>query len=91
MVFLVILYLILFTRLIWLASSVQRFYDAVLVIGILGIFFWHSFINMGMVSGLMPIVGIPLPMMSYGGSAMLTYGVCVGILTAISNNKNFFN
>jgi rod shape determining protein RodA len=90
-VFLLILYLILFTRLIWLASSVQRFYDAVLVIGILAIFFWHSFINMGMVSGLMPIVGIPLPMMSYGGSAMLTYGVCIGIVTAISNSKNFFN
>jgi rod shape determining protein RodA len=90
-VFLVILYLVLFTRLIWLASSVQRFYDAVLVMGILAIFFWHTFINMGMVSGLMPIVGIPLPMMSYGGSAMLTYGVCMGIATSISNSKNFFN
>lgn len=90
-VFLIILYLILFMRLVWLATSVQRFYDSVLVIGILGIFFWHTFINMSMVSGLMPIVGIPLPMMSYGGSAMLTYGVCIGIATAISNSKNFFN
>lgn len=90
-VFLVILYVILFTRLIWLATSVQRFYDSVLVIGITGIFFWHTFINMSMVSGLMPIVGIPLPMMSYGGSAMLTYGVCIGMATAISNSRNFFN
>jgi rod shape determining protein RodA len=90
-VFLIILYLTLFLRLIWLASSVQRFYDSLLVIGITGIFFFHSFINMGMVSGLMPIVGIPLPMMSYGGSAMMTYGVCIGIVTAISNSKNFFN
>lgn len=90
-VFLILLYLILMSRLIWLATSVQRFYDSVLVIGIMAIFFWHTFINMSMVSGLMPIVGIPLPMMSYGGSAMLTYGVCIGMVTAISNSRNFFN
>jgi rod shape determining protein RodA len=70
---------------------VQRFYDSVLVVGIMSIFFWHTFVNMSMVSGLMPIVGIPLPMMSYGGSAMLTYGVCIGMVTAISNSRNFFN
>ncbi|HXH74566.1 MAG TPA: rod shape-determining protein RodA [Bacteriovoracaceae bacterium] len=90
-VFLVILYLVFFMRLIWLASSVQRFYDSVLVIGIMSIFFWHTFINMAMVSGLLPIVGIPLPLMSYGGSSMLTFGVGVGIATSISNSKNFFN
>lgn len=90
-VFLVILYLVFFMRLIWLASSVQRFFDSVLVIGIMSIFFWHTFINMAMVSGLLPIVGIPLPLMSYGGSSMLTFGVGVGIATSISNSKNFFN
>ncbi len=90
-VFLVILYLVFFMRLIWLASSVQRFYDSVLVIGIMSIFFWHTFINMSMVSGLLPIVGIPLPLMSYGGSSMLTFGVGVGIATSISNSRNFFN
>lgn len=90
-VFLMILYIIMFTRLVWLASGVQRFYDSVLVVGILAIFFWHTFINMSMVSGLMPIVGVPLPMMSYGGSSMMTYGVCVGIVTSISNSRNFFN
>jgi rod shape determining protein RodA len=90
-VFLIILYLVFFMRLIWLASSVQRFYDSVLVIGIMGIFFWHTFINMAMVSGLLPIVGIPLPLMSYGGSSMITFGVGVGIATSISNTRNFFN
>lgn len=90
-VFLIILYLVFFMRLIWLASSVQRFYDSVLVIGIMSIFFWHTFINMSMVSGLLPIVGIPLPLMSYGGSSMLTFGVGVGIATSISNSRNFFN
>ena len=62
-----------------------------MLIGILGIFFWHTFINMSMVSGMMPIVGVPLPMMSYGGSSLLTYGTCIGILTSISNNRSFFN
>lgn len=90
-VFLVILYLVFFMRMIWLASSVQRFYDSVLVIGIMSIFFWHTFINMAMVSGLLPIVGIPLPLMSYGGSSMLTFGIGVGIATSISNSRNFFN
>jgi rod shape determining protein RodA len=90
-VFLIILYLVFFTRLIWLATSVQRFYDSVLIIGIMSIFFWHTFINMAMVSGLLPIVGIPLPLMSYGGSSMLTFGVGVGMATSISNSRNFFN
>ncbi len=90
-VFLVILYLVLFMRLIWLASSVQRFYDSLLVIGIMSIFFWHTFINMAMVSGLLPIVGIPLPLMSYGGSSMLNFGVGIGMATSIANSKNLFN
>lgn len=90
-VFLIILYLVFFMRLIWLASSVQRFYDSVLIIGVMSIFFWHTFINMAMVSGLLPIVGIPLPLMSYGGSSMMTFGVGVGIATSISNSRNFFN
>lgn len=90
-VFLIILYLVFFMRMIWLATSVQRFYDSVLIIGVMSIFFWHSFINMAMVSGLLPIVGIPLPLMSYGGSSMLTFGVGVGIATSVSNSRNFFN
>ncbi len=90
-VFLIILYLVFFMRMVWLATSVQRFYDSVLVVGIMSIFFWHAFINMAMVSGLLPIVGIPLPLMSYGGSSMLTFGVGVGMATSISNSRNFFN
>lgn len=90
-VFLIILYLVFFMRMIWLATSVQRFFDSVLIIGIMSIFFWHAFINMAMVSGLLPIVGIPLPLMSYGGSSMLTFGVGVGVATSISNSRNFFN
>ncbi len=88
--FLLLLYLILFLRMIWLSGVVLRFYDSILTIGIMAIIFWHTFINMSMVMGLMPIVGIPLPLMSYGGSSLLTFGVCTGILTSLSNSRNIF-
>jgi len=87
---LVALYIILIMRFLWLSSSVLRFYESVLSIGIMSIFFWHTFINMSMVMGLMPIVGLPLPFMSYGGSSLLTFGICIGIATSLSNARNLF-
>ena len=89
-VVLVSLYLILLLRFIWLSGAVLRFFDSVLAIGIMSIFFWHTFINMSMVMGLMPIVGLPLPFMSYGGSSILTFGICIGIATSLSNSRNLF-
>lgn len=47
------------------------------------IFFTYSFVNMGMVSGILPVVGVPLPFISYGGTALVTLGVGVGILMSI--------
>jgi rod shape determining protein RodA len=89
-VFLMALYLALFYRLLWLASNVNKMFDSIVVVGVLGIFFWHTIVNMSMVSGLMPIVGIPLPLMSYGGSSLLTFGICCGVVTSISNARNLF-
>jgi len=89
-VFLIALYIALFYRLLWLASNVNKIFDSVVVVGVLGIFFAHTMINMSMVSGLMPIVGVPLPLMSYGGSNLLTFGICCGIVTSISNARNLF-
>lgn len=88
--FLLSLYIILLFRFLWLASSVPRFFDSIVAIGIMSLFFWHTFINMGMVMGLMPIVGLPLPFMSYGGSSLLTFGICNGIATSLSNSRNLF-
>lgn len=87
---LICLYLFLFFRFLWLASSVNSPYDSILVVGIMSIFFCHTIINMSMVTGLMPIVGIPLPLMSYGGSNLLTIGICCGIATSISNSRTIF-
>lgn len=87
---LISLYIILLLRFIWLSNSVLRFYDSVLAIGIMSIFFWHIFINMCMVMGLMPIVGLPLPFLSYGGSSIITFGICIGLATSLSNARNLF-
>jgi rod shape determining protein RodA len=51
------------------------------------IFFTYAFVNMGMVSGILPVVGVPLPFISYGGTAMVTAGLALGILMSIANSK----
>ena len=51
------------------------------------IFFTYAFVNMGMVSGILPVVGVPLPFISYGGTAMVTLGLALGILMSISRAK----
>ena len=51
------------------------------------IFFTYAFVNMGMVSGILPVVGVPLPFISYGGTAMVTLGVGIGILMSIAKSK----
>ena len=88
--FLLSLYLVLFLRFLWLAYNVNRIFEAIVVVGLLSVFFWHTVINMGMVMGLLPIVGLPLPLMSYGGSSLLTFGLICGIATSISNSRNLF-
>jgi rod shape determining protein RodA len=51
------------------------------------IIFTYAFVNMGMVSGILPVVGVPLPFISYGGTAMVTLGLALGILMSIANSK----
>ena len=51
------------------------------------IFFTYAFVNMGMVSGILPVVGVPLPFISYGGTAMVTLGLALGILMSISRAR----
>jgi rod shape determining protein RodA len=51
------------------------------------IFFTYAFVNMGMVSGILPVVGVPLPFISYGGTAMVTLGLALGILMSIAKSK----
>ena len=50
-------------------------------------FFTYAFVNMGMVSGILPVVGVPLPFISYGGTAMVTMGLGLGILMSIAKSR----
>ncbi len=50
-------------------------------------FFTYAFVNMGMVSGILPVVGVPLPFVSYGGTAMVTLGLALGILMSVSRSR----
>jgi rod shape determining protein RodA len=50
-------------------------------------FFTYTFVNMGMVSGILPVVGVPLPLISYGGTSMLTLYLGFGMLMSISSHK----
>lgn len=59
-------------------------------LGLSFLFFWHLFINMGMTTGIMPIVGVPLPFMSYGGSFMISCMLAIALLTNIANKKTMF-
>jgi rod shape determining protein RodA len=62
-------------------------FGSLLAVGITALIGWEVFINIGMVMGLMPVVGIPLPFISYGGSAILSMMLCMGILMNISMRK----
>ena len=50
-------------------------------------FFTYAFVNMGMVSGILPVVGVPLPLVSYGGTALVTLFLGIGILMSIHRNR----
>lgn len=59
-------------------------FGTILSVGVTAMIFWHVVTNIGMVMGLMPVVGVPLPLVSYGGSSMLTVMLCIGILMNVS-------
>jgi len=50
-------------------------------------FMFYIFVNIGMVSGILPVVGVPLPLISYGGTAMITLMICFGIMMSIHTHK----
>lgn len=73
-----------------IAQTTSDPYGSIMVVGILSVIFWHFFINIGMVMGLLPVVGVPLPLLSYGGSSLLTTMASLGVISSISYNRSFF-
>ncbi len=81
------LYLLFFVRGLMIAANAPTFFTRLLAGAITTIFFTYAFVNMGMVSGILPVVGVPLPMMSYGGTALVTLGFGAGILMSIQRHR----
>jgi rod shape determining protein RodA len=70
-----------------IALEASTVFSRLLAGAITMIFFTYAFVNMGMVSGILPVVGVPLPFISYGGTAMVTLGMGLGILMSIAKAK----
>ena len=73
-----------------IAFGCREPFGTILAVGITAMIAWQFVINIGMVMGLMPVVGVPLPFISYGGSSLLTTLICVGILMNISMRRFMF-
>jgi rod shape determining protein RodA len=69
------------------ANGCRDNFGTILAVGITAMIAWQVVINIGMVMGLMPVVGVPLPFVSYGGSSIVTMMICVGILLNISMRR----
>jgi len=81
------LFVILLIRGIQIASSVKNRFASFVAIGIVTMFIYHFFVNIGMVMGIMPVTGLPLPFISYGGSFLITSMIAVALLLNFSIRK----
>jgi rod shape determining protein RodA len=81
------LYLLLIARGLMIAANASTLFARVLAGSITLSFFTYAFVNMGMVSGILPVVGVPLPFMSYGGTALVTLFLGIGILMSIQSHR----
>jgi rod shape determining protein RodA len=84
---LILLYLFVVARALYLASQTQDTFSRLLASSLALTFFVYVFINTGMVSGLLPVVGVPLPLVSYGGTSMVTLMAGFGILMSIHSRR----
>jgi rod shape determining protein RodA len=86
----VLLYLTLILWGLRIAVQSKDRFGALVSFGVVAMLFWHAFINIGMVLGLMPVVGIPLPLLSYGGSFLVSTLIGIGLLLNVSMRRYLF-
>ena len=87
---LLLLYFALFVFGIRISSEARERFGALLALGCTSILFWQMLINIGMVLGLLPVVGMTLPFMSYGGTSLVVSAICVGLLLNVSMRRYMF-
>jgi len=84
------LFMILLFMCARIASQARDRFGVLMAVGAASVVFWHVFVNICMVIGLLPIVGVPLPLLSYGGSTMITTMACLGIISSVAYRKFLF-
>ena len=84
---LIVCFLLLVWRGLAIAMHANTLFARLMAAAVSMIFFTYAFVNMGMVSGILPVVGVPLPFISYGGTAMVTLGLALGILMSIVRSQ----
>jgi rod shape determining protein RodA len=82
-----VLYLTIILRTLTIMKGTNSVYGLYIASGIFGMFLFHFIVNVGMVMGIMPITGIPLLFLSYGGSSLWTAMICIGLLTSINYRR----
>lgn len=83
----IVIYVILITKSVYIAKTAKDDLGSYIAMGIAGIFFFHMIENIGMTMGILPITGIPLPFVSYGGSSLVTNFICIALLLNISARR----
>jgi rod shape determining protein RodA len=84
---LLVLYFLLIGRGLYIAANAATVFARLLAGAISLMFFTYAFVNMGMVSGILPVVGVPLPFLSYGGTALLTLFIGTGVLMSVNRHR----
>lgn len=84
------LYLTMLLWGLWIARRSKDGFGAMLAVGVVGILFWPAVVNVSMVLGLAPVIGVPLPLFSYGGSSMLASLIGLGLLLSVSMRRYMF-
>ena len=90
-VVLVALYLFVVFRGLYIAATAQELFGRLVAGGLVLTFFVYVFVNIGMVSGLLPVVGLPLPLISYGGTALVTVMAAFGIIMSIHTHRRLLS
>lgn len=85
--FLIAGFIFLIFRGLFIAMDAPTLFSRLMAGAVSMIFFTYAFVNMGMVSGILPVVGVPLPFISYGGTAMVTLGLALGVLMSIARAR----
>jgi rod shape determining protein RodA len=84
---LLVIYALLIGRGLMIAANAPLLFSRLLAGAVTLILFTYAFVNMGMVTGILPVVGVPLPLVSYGGTALVTLFIGLGILMSIHGNR----